>query len=268
MAKNINDEYYTPEALAQYCVNKTKEVLSLSESTSFLEPSAGAGAFLPYLPELTEALDTNPQHKDVVLGNFLEDSFTYKKGLCVIGNPPFGFRNTLAVKFFKRATMVGDYISFILPVSQLNNQQQMFEFDLVYSEDLGVREYSGVNVHCCLNMYKRPESGVNTKKPTYRVEGISYSEFRRGGCNNVPQDHDIGFCRFGSVGKQPKEIGQYAQEGYLKIEDSFKGDKEELLTYLKAFDWKGYRPSTSTPTLYKWEIMKVVSEFINKGEQQ
>lgn len=262
MAKNINDEYYTPRDLAEYCVNKTKEVLSLSEGTTFLEPSAGGGAFLPYLPDSTVALDINPQHKGVVLGNFLEDSFEYKKGLCVIGNPPFGFRNALAVKFFKKAITVGDSISFILPISQLNNQQQMFEFDLIYSEDLGKRNYSGVDVHCCLNIFKLPKTGRNKKKPVFVVQGVSYSEYRRGGCNNVPYDYDIGFCRFGSIGKQPTHIGQYAQEGYLKIDKTFSGDKNGLITYLKTFDWKAYRPSTSTPTLYKWEIMKVVSDYL------
>lgn len=30
------------------------------------------------------------------------------------------------------------YIAFIQPISQLNNNLQMYEFDLIYSEDLGI----------------------------------------------------------------------------------------------------------------------------------
>lgn len=269
MAKNINDEYYTPKDLAEYCVAKSKDVLGLDDNTVYIEPSAGGGAFLDFLPVGTKALDINPKDDRVVYGNFLEDTFEYKEGLCVIGNPPFGFRNNLAVKFFKKAITLGDYVAFILPISQLDNQQQMYEFDLVYSENLGKRLYSGVEVYCCFNIYKRPDSGkFNKSKPSYNVVGVRYYEFRRGGCKYVPQDYDIGFCRFGSVGKQPTYVGQYVQEAYLYIDCEVIKCKGDLLEYLQAFDWKGYRPSTSTPTLYKWEIMKVIKEYLEDNNNE
>lgn len=267
MAKNVNDEYYTPEDLAEYCVNKTKEVLNLPNTTKYMEPSAGGGAFLPYLPKDTLAIDINPQSDNVSLGNFLEDDFEYKDGQCIIGNPPFGFRNNLAVKFFKKAITLGDYVAFILPISQLDNQQQMFEFDLVYSEDLGKRLYSGIDVHCCFNIYKKPDNGAHKRKPSCDIDGVNYYEYRRGGCNNVPDKYDVGFCRFGSVGKQPVQIGQYAQEAYIYIDASIIPTKLPLLDYLINFDWKGHRPSTSTPTLYKWEIMKVIKEYLESVAQ-
>ena len=45
MAKIELDKYYTPDDLAQYCINKTREVLSGEKVTDIIEPSAGAGAF-------------------------------------------------------------------------------------------------------------------------------------------------------------------------------------------------------------------------------
>jgi hypothetical protein len=264
VAKNVNDEYYTPNELAEYCVGRTKEILSLPLGTKFLEPSAGGGAFLPFLPEGTTAIDINPAHPLVSFGNFLEDYFEYKKGLCVIGNPPFGSRGTLAVKFFKRATFLGDYISFILPVSQLDNQQQMFEFDLVYSEDLGKRVYSGVMVHCCLNIYKRPHNGVNPKKPNYSVRGLKIMEYRRGGKQYPQEGFDWSCCSWGfSVGRTPEFVGQYVQEHYIYID---RHDKLKILQYLKAFDWKSVRPFTSTPKLQSWIIRKVIYDFIKGGD--
>lgn len=209
MAKNVNDEYYTPKDLAEYCVAKTKEVLELSDDTVYLEPSAGGGAFLDFLPIETKALDINPQDSRVEYGNFLEDDFEYKEGLCVIGNPPFGFRNNLAVKFFKKAVTLGDYIAFILPISQLDNQQKMYEFDLVYSENLGKRVYSGVEVYCCFNIYKRPKSGeFNKGKPKCNIRGVGYKEYTRGrGNNKIPQDYDLGIAQWGAIGKQPTIVG-------------------------------------------------------------
>ena len=84
----------------------------------------------------------------------------YKKGRCIIGNPPFGNSNSLSVKFYKKAIKECDYISFIQSISQLNNNKQMYEFDLIYSEDLGLKEYSGVKLHCCLNIYRKPQKGI------------------------------------------------------------------------------------------------------------
>ena len=37
----------------------------------------------------------------------------------------------------------------------------MFEFDLIYSEDLGECTYSDRILHCCFNIYKRPVNGLN-----------------------------------------------------------------------------------------------------------
>lgn len=269
MAKNINDEYYTPPILAEYCVKKTIEVLGC-EPQCYIEPSAGGGVFLDYLPENTVALDINPKDPRVVQGDFLQEVLPYSERLCVIGNPPFGYRNTLAVKFFKKAIEVGDYISYILPISQLNNQQQMYEFDLIYSEDLGLKEYSGVEVHCCLNIYKRPEKGLNPKIKIEFPDGIVYKEFRKGGISTSDQPHDFDWIvsMYGnSMGDTQADIGKYAQEGTLKIPNNL-SYKHELLKYLKSFDWKGYRVSVSTPKLQKWVIHKVVSDFIKSLDKE
>lgn len=83
-----------------------------------------------------------------------------------MATPPFGIKNTLSVQFYKKSILLGDYIVFILPISQYKNNQQMFDFDLIYSEDLGIRKYSDRDVHCCLNIYKRNPNGLNKKPKT------------------------------------------------------------------------------------------------------
>lgn len=49
MAKIELDKYYTPKDLAEYCVNKTKEIIGEENIIEWLEPSAGCGNFLDYL---------------------------------------------------------------------------------------------------------------------------------------------------------------------------------------------------------------------------
>ena len=71
----------------------------------------------------------------------------YKKNRLVIGNPPYGSRMNMAQKFFKKSVELGDYIAFILPISQYKTTQSLFEFDLVYSEDLGEQIYTDRKLH-------------------------------------------------------------------------------------------------------------------------
>ncbi len=46
MAKIKNDKYYTPPDLAEYIVNKTKEIIGKENIIEYIKPSAGAGVFL------------------------------------------------------------------------------------------------------------------------------------------------------------------------------------------------------------------------------
>jgi predicted RNA methylase len=163
------DKYYTPPYLAEYIVNKTKEIIGEENITEWLEPSAGAGVFLNCLPEGTLAYDIEPEDDRIVKQDFLELNLKYKKGRCIIGNPPFGSGNTLAVQFFKKSIQLSNYISFILPISQINNTQQMYEFDLIYSENLNKQKYTDREIHCCFNIYKRPADGKLNQKKKYNL---------------------------------------------------------------------------------------------------
>lgn len=151
-----NDKYYTPPSIAEYCVQKTKEIIGVENITEYLEPSGGAGVFLNYLPQGTFSCDIEPEDNRVVQGNFLELDLSYKKGRCVIGNPPYGTKGNLFTQFYNKACELGDYIAFILPISQYNNDIKLYRFDLIYTEDLGVQNYSGIDVHCCFNIFRRP----------------------------------------------------------------------------------------------------------------
>ena len=96
----------------------------------------------------------------------------YKKGRCIIGNPPFGDRMNLATQFIKKSYRISDYIAFILPLSQYNNNYQFYEFDLIHSEDLGVQQYTDRKLHCCFNIYKRPNNGYLNKRKKYNFTDL------------------------------------------------------------------------------------------------
>ena len=136
IAKIVNDKYYTSPELAEYCVKKTKEIIGEENISEYLEPSAGSGVFLDYLDKPYLLMILN-QDDRVVKQDYLRLELDYKKGRCVIGNPPFGTKNNLTVAFYKKSVAIAEYIAFILPISQYNNDIKLYEYDLLYSEDLG-----------------------------------------------------------------------------------------------------------------------------------
>ena len=262
MAKIENDKYYTSPELAEYCVKKTKEVIGENNITEYVEPSAGSGVFLNYLDKPYLAYDIEPEDNRVVKADWLEVNLDYKKGRCIIGNPPFGSRNALATKFYKHAIKFGDYIAFILPVSQYDNNQKMYEFDLVYTENLGFRDYSGVNLNCAFNIYKRNEQGVRNKPIDYTLKDVSVIEYRRGSKDIPPNEWDFAMCTWGdrSCAKTVTIIGTYAQEHYIVCNNEIY--KSKVKEICENTDWRHLCPSVSSAKLQTWRIYKYLKEQI------
>ena len=145
-----------------------------------------------------------------------------------------------------------------MPISQLNNNQQMYDFDLIYSEDLGKQYYSDKNLHCCFNIYKRPEKGLNKKKK-YLNNSFKVMEYRRGGSYKKPQTFDIGFCAWGaSLGKKIDFVGQYALEIYVEIIDEEK--KDVILSMLTEDKIKKIKKHISAPKIESWRIKEYLKD--------
>lgn len=260
MGKIINDKYYTSPELAKYCVDKVIEIIGSENITEYLEPSAGGGVFLNYLDRPFLAYDTEPNDDRVVKQDYLMLELGYLKGRCVIGNPPFGRVNWMSVHFYKKSLLLGDYIGFILPISQLNNNMKMYEFNMVHSEDLGVREYSDRKVHCCFNIYKRPIGELN-KPPKYELKDVKVIGLSRGGKYDAPKQYDFGMCTWGSsCGKPVKYQGQYAQEHYIVVKNPIY--KNKIIKLCEETDWGNLCVSVASPKLQTWRIYKYIKEQI------
>lgn len=254
------DKYYTPDALVEKCVETVRQVLKGAKVTHIIEPSAGNGAFLKKLPkDITVGYDIEPEHKDVLKQDYLELELPYKKGRLIIGNPPFGSRLSLAQKFFKKSIELGDYIAFILPISQLWNTNSLFEFDLIYSEDLGKQKYSDRNLHCCFNIYKRHEDGLNSRPKNklkalkiVRQDSKGYSEF---------EDFDIRMCYWGngSAGKILKEGENYSAEYKIKITDEYREEVRRILTNINWFDELN---CIAMLKIQQFHIIKILKKYI------
>ena len=256
-----NDKYYTPIDLAKYCINKTYEIIGCNNITDVIEPSAGNGSFSNQIKCI--AYDLLPESKDIIQQDYLTLNETYKKGRLIIGNPPYGRCLNLAQKFYKKSVELGDYIAFILPISQLNNSNSMYEFDLIHSEDLGEKEYSGIKLHCCFNIYKRPQKGLNKPKIKKLKDITIYRQDSKG---YLEKDFDIRMCYWGntSAGKILKEHEHYSAEYKIKIHNLELKDK--IIEVLNKVDWKKELNYIAMLKIQQFHIYKLLKREIPKIE--
>lgn len=112
--KDNLDRFYTDPNIAQRCLG----LLNLDLYDCIIEPSAGNGSFSNLLNCF--AYDLCPAGPGIVEQDWftldLEQFKNYDR-ILVVGNPPFGQQNTLAIQFFNRAAEIADTIAFILPLS-------------------------------------------------------------------------------------------------------------------------------------------------------
>ena len=258
VAKIDLDKHYTSSNVAKYCIDKTFEIIGEENISEIIEPSAGNGSFSSQLNCI--AYDIKPEHESIIKQDYLTLDIKYKKGRLIIGNPPYGKSLNLAQKFYKKSVELGDYIAFILPISQLNNTRRMFDFDLVYSEDLGECDYSGVNLHCCFNIYKRPAEGLNKQK-CVKLEDIKIVRHDSKGYNEIT-NYDIRMCYRGngSAGKILKEGESYSSEyKIIVLNDSV---REEVVRVLNEVDWSEELNKISMLSISQFRIHSLLKREI------
>lgn len=131
------DKFYTNDEVAKDLIQKTKEILSLKDSTEWIEPSAGSGRFSKKLSNCL-AYDIYPEDASIVKQDFLLLNLE-RKDFITIGNPPYGKRSMLAIQFLNHAATFSNAIAFIVPVTFLKwsvQKQISSNLKLVYSETL------------------------------------------------------------------------------------------------------------------------------------
>ena len=139
--KDNLDRFYTKDIVAKTCIDLLLPHCCADDL--FVEPSAGSGAFFQQLPENKIGIDLSPACSGVVKGDWLE--YKLPESCVVVGNPPFGTRNSLTKAFIKHSLDNARIIAFVLPSSyRKETTQSVFpeEWSLVDSIDLPVNSFS------------------------------------------------------------------------------------------------------------------------------
>ena len=175
------DQFFTSPQTAEYCYNKAREIItSLGDdfySYTQIEPSAGDGAFYNLMPKGSIGLDIEPRTEGVLT----QDYFFYEPDTnnnIVIGNPPFGLRGHLALRFINHSAKFADYVCFILPQLFASNgkgstKSRVEGMNLIHSEtvpsDFHFPDGKDVGVNVVFQVWSKHHS---IAEETYDVSDI------------------------------------------------------------------------------------------------
>lgn len=170
------DQFFTSKETALYCWNKSLEILKNYnvdiEKYTFIEPSAGDGSFFNLLPEDKRiGIDIEPKTSNVLKKDFLQWRPETTNNI-TIGNPPFGLRGHLALKFINHAAEFSDFVIFILPQlfdsnGKGNCKSRVKRLNLIHSESINPEFYYPdgkiVNVNVIFQVWSKHHKTTETK---------------------------------------------------------------------------------------------------------
>ncbi|NWN45753.1 SAM-dependent methyltransferase [Candidatus Phytoplasma pruni] len=141
------DEFYTTPQTTLHCWNVLQEKLATLninlQEYHYIEPSAGSGSFYNLLPSSRRTgVEINPSlNPEYIVSDFLDYQPPHKEKNIVIGNPPFGLRGNMALRFINHASQFTDIVAFILPPFFASDgkgtpAKRVQQYQLIHSEKL------------------------------------------------------------------------------------------------------------------------------------
>jgi len=113
------DKFYTHKRVAKKLAGIVTDVvandlmLCTDKEVTYIEPTAGDGSFMDYLPNVV-GYDIEPDRDDIIKLDVFDNKF--KATDVIVGNPPFGKNSSLAVKIFNHIAKFNvQAICFIVP---------------------------------------------------------------------------------------------------------------------------------------------------------
>ena len=202
------DQFFTDKQTAKTCVETLYNVLEESgidvSNYTFIEPSAGDGSFLDFLPTPFVALDIEPFDTRIQVQDFFTWVPDSGKKYIVIGNPPFGLRGQQALKFINKALEIADFCAFILPPlfdsDGRGTPKKRIKGNLIYSGPCGDNYHYPDNKSVSVNTIFQIWTSLNLPslvEETEKPDGFEIYSLSDGGTPSTTRNKDkIGKCDF------------------------------------------------------------------------
>ena len=175
--KHALDKFYTNPDIAKKCIG----LVDIDRYDVVIEPSAGNGSFSSQI-ENCIAFDIHPESSSIIKQDWLQYQAIRdgSKKTLVIGNPPFGQQNSVAVQFINHAAQFADTVAFILPRSfgKESVQRRLDPYlhlrkELVLPADSFSLDGELMDVPCVFQIWDyKPEKRLSTSELLYK--GFSF----------------------------------------------------------------------------------------------
>lgn len=258
--KHALDKFYTKPEIAAQCLSS----LDLSSFALCIEPSAGSGSFSLLLPQGSLSLDLAPESPEIIQQDFFEFAPPKTDGkILVVGNPPFGQQNSLAVRFINHAATFADVIAFIVPRSfdKPSVQNRIHKnLHLKSSTVLPVKAFTldGIDyaVPCVFQIWEKRDTVRDLhflKTSTDCFTFVKKSDFP-----------DFSIRRVGgNAGKASLNTNVSDQSNYfLRASDG--NSAEELVEFINTLDFPMRDLGVGPRTISKGELISVFEDFWGK----
>jgi len=248
------EQFYTKNEIAKQLSNIVKSFNWFKKIERIIVPSAGMGAFSSQF-ENCIAFDIDPKVKNIIKADFLALEIPYQKNTLVIDNVPFGAQSSLALKFFKKSTLIGDYIAFILPLSfkkQSVQDKLNLNFHIIYENILSENSfYTPIKEHYDIKSVFQ----IWHKKSYKRQKSPNYANFKDFEFVKK-QEADFAIMRVGinagAIKNNLKEIRE-ASHYFIKCNTN----KDKIISKLNSINWKNISDnSVSIRCISKKEIIQ------------
>lgn len=258
--RNTIDKYYTKPAIVESCALAIRTHISPTRGDFIIEPSAGAGAFIDAIKQMTEDyafydLEPGGEHPEIQTLDYLSYTPPSHMGrIHAIGNPPFGRQSSMAIKFIKKSAEFCNTISFILPKSfKKSSMQKAFPpvFHLVYETDLPDKSFTvdgaDYTVPCVFQIWEKRATSRELEAP---VVPINYAFVKKG---EVP---DISFRRVGvNAGVIDTIIENKSEQSHYFIKFSNGKSIEENLANIRQIQFI-HNNTVGPKSIGKQELIK------------
>lgn len=282
--KNALDQFYTKDEVAlKLCEIIKAKLKDKLKSYIFLEPSAGGGAFLKALNKSFEnneiiALDLEPKAQNIEQCDFFS-YYTNAQKIFTIGNPPFGKRADLAIRFFNHASIFSDYIAFIVPLQfeKWSVQKNLNKaFSLIYSQNLEPNSFvfngKDYALRCCFQIWTRLKT--NTDLRLKQAPATTHKDFEMWQYNNTKEARKYfdksryawdfavvrqGFYDYTHFIIQEKELNPRVQYIF------FKANNDRAMMNLKSLDFETLsKKNTIVPGFGKADVVAMYKRMFDE----
>lgn len=252
------DQFYTKQEIAIICIEYLKKYLIENKidvnKYIFIEPSVGNGSFFNNINfnKIGIDIDKNISSSNILNQNYLTFFPNFNNKYIVIGNPPFGLRGNLALRFINHSYNFADIVAFILPPLFTSDgkgspKQRIQNYNLVFSKELPINSFiypngKEVNISTVFQIYSKITKLIENKKESCSDYIKIYSVSDGGTSGTTRNKKQIGKCDFYLPSTCFSEMKLYFdfenlpyRRGYgIKILKN----KELVVNKIKNINWK------------------------------